>query len=136
MARTRLGSVQDPVMTRRRIAFRGLLSAIALAALVGQAPAPRAQVAPQVVTPVERGRVIADQECSSCHAIGLDGESPFEGAPRWRDLHRRFDVADLAEALAEGIMVGHEAMPSRAFAPDEVDGLIAYLKSLETPPPR
>jgi len=122
-------------MTHRKFASRGLLSAIALAALIGQASAPRAQVtAPRSVPPVERGRVIAEEECSSCHAVGLTGESPFEGAPRWRDLHRRFDVADLAEALAEGIMVGHEAMPSRAFPPDDVEGLIAYLKSLEPKP--
>ena len=124
-------------MTHRRFASRGLLCAVALATLIGQTSAPLAQVAaPRSVPPVERGRGIAEAECSSCHAIGPTGESPFEGAPRWRDLHRRFDVADLAEALAEGIMVGHEAMPSRAFAPDEVEGLIAYLKSLETTPPR
>ncbi|MCF8505639.1 MAG: cytochrome c [Caulobacter sp.] len=121
-------------MTHRKIIFTGLLSAIAAAALIGQPAAPRAQGYAPVVSPVERGRLIADQECSSCHAIGLTGDSPFEGAPRWRDLHRRFDVADLAEAFAEGIMVGHEAMPSRAFPPDDVEGLIAYLKSLEPKP--
>ncbi|MBI5941297.1 MAG: c-type cytochrome [Caulobacterales bacterium] len=124
-------------MTFRDLTARGLLGAVALAAsaaiLLAPAGAPRAQTA--APDPVEIGRVIAERDCSTCHAIGREGNSPFEGAPRWRDLHARFDVADLGEALAEGISVGHEAMPERTYEPAEVQALVAYLKSLEAVEP-
>lgn len=111
------------------------LTAATLAVLVTPGVAPRAQTSPTSAADVAFGQIIAERDCSSCHAIGREGDSPFEGAPRWRDLHNRFDVADLGESLAEGISVGHEAMPTRAYEPADVQALIAYLKSLETPAP-
>jgi K+-transporting ATPase ATPase B chain len=39
--------------------------------------------------------------------------------------------ANFAEALAEGIRTGHPQMPEFVFAPDEVDSIIAYLKSIQ-----
>ena len=124
-------------MTVGMIVTRAVLAggAVALALVVATAagPATWARTPPPAgVAPVEAGRVIAERDCAACHAIGAEGESPLEGAPRWRDLHRRFDVGDLGEALAEGIMVGHEAMPAKPYEPAEVQALIAYLKSLET----
>jgi len=123
-------------MTKRDIVSAGLrlglLSALAVAGLAGPAPATQAQNPRPPWPVVEQGRGIAERDCSSCHAIGPTGESPLEGAPRWRDLHDRFDVTDLGEALAEGIMVGHEAMPAKPYEPADVQALIAYLKSLET----
>jgi mono/diheme cytochrome c family protein len=128
-------------MTIRDFVSRGLLlgAPLILTALVAASPgsasqaqtppAPAAPAAP--VAPVEAGRAIAERDCSSCHAVGREGESPLEGAPRWRDLHSRFPVDDLAEALAEGISVGHAGMPDGAYEPADVQSLIAYLKSLE-----
>jgi hypothetical protein len=50
-------------------------------------------------------------------------------------LHQRYDVGDLAEALAEGIIVVHngsgEQMPEYMLQPDEIDDLIAFLRSLQ-----
>jgi mono/diheme cytochrome c family protein len=49
-------------------------------------------------------------------------------------LHQRYDVAGLAEALAEGIVVGNTGgrqMPMFVLSVDEIEDLIAYLKSLE-----
>lgn len=112
----------------------GLLTvAVAAAVLAAPGPAPLARTPPAAADPVAPGWMIAERDCSACHAIGPEGESPLEGAPRWRDLHQRFDVDDLAESLAEGIVVGHEAMPVRAYEPADVQALVAYLKSLETP---
>jgi cytochrome c len=79
----------------------------------------------------EAGRAFAEANCAGCHAIGRTGESPLAAAPPFRTLHRRYPVEHLAEAFAEGIETGHEAMP--AFELDEagIADLLAYLKSLE-----
>ncbi|MER2252841.1 cytochrome c [Methylorubrum podarium] len=78
-----------------------------------------------------RGETIARTNCARCHAIGRVGASPLAEAPPFRDLHRRYPVTDLAEALAEGITTGHPAMPEFRLDPDEAQALIAYLRSLE-----
>jgi cytochrome c len=80
---------------------------------------------------VARGRTLAQTNCARCHAVGRVGRSPLREAPPFRDLHTRYPVEDLAEALAEGIRTGHPGMPEFRFDPDQVDALIAYLKSLE-----
>ncbi len=44
---------------------------------------------------------------------------------------KRYPVDDLQEALAEGIMVGHDAeMPQFELDPEEIDDLLAYLDGL------
>lgn len=102
------------------------LAACGLAGAALAAPADRAQVA--------AGRRILDRDCAACHAIGPRGQSLRQTAPPFRDLHRRYDVAGLEEALAEGIMVGHAAMPAKAYAAKDIEAMIAYLKSLEVQP--
>jgi len=78
-----------------------------------------------------RGREIASAHCAACHAIAPGGDSPLAQAPPFRTLSRSYQVSDLQEALAEGISVGHPAMPAFEFAPDDVDALIAYLESIQ-----
>ena len=63
---------------------------------------------------------------------GVPGESPLAKAPPFRTLHERYPVENLSEALAEGIRTGHPAMPQfDALDAEQIDDLIAYLKSLE-----
>lgn len=104
-------------------------------ALAIAAPATRAQTSDAPADSIAVGRVLVDQNCGGCHATGRDGDSPLPQAPRFRDLHERFAVEDLSEAFAEGVIVGHGPMPEWRFEPDDVQALVAYLKSLETPPP-
>ena len=80
---------------------------------------------------LQRGREIAQAHCASCHAVGSAGESPFPEAPPFRALSRNYRVASLEEALAEGISVGHPAMPEFQFEPDDVHALVAYLQSIQ-----
>jgi len=80
---------------------------------------------------LERGRAILAENCSRCHATGTEGNSPLPAAPAFRQLGEHYPVADLAEALAEGIVTGHPAMPEFTFEPDEIDAIIAYLQSLQ-----
>jgi cytochrome c len=80
---------------------------------------------------VDRGRALAQANCARCHAIGRAGESPLPKAPPFRTLHRRYPIQNLAEAFAEGIRVVHP-MPEFRLEPNQIDDLIAYLKSLES----
>lgn len=80
---------------------------------------------------IQHGRALAAAQCSSCHAIDASGESPAPEAPPFRTLSRNYRVDTLEEALAEGISVGHPAMPQFEFAPDDVDALVAYLQSIQ-----
>lgn len=79
---------------------------------------------------IETGRVLADENCARCHAVGVEGESPHDDAPPFRDVVQQWPPAHLAEALAEGIVVGHPEMPEFTFSESEIDALIAYLESL------
>lgn len=80
-------------------------------------------------TLAERGRIIADTYCSECHATGASDDSARAEAPPMRTFHQRWPVDHLAEALAEGIMVGHEDMPEFRMTTSEIDAFLAYLES-------
>lgn len=80
---------------------------------------------------VEAGRDFALAQCSRCHGVGRLDESPLEQAPPFRRLHERYPIEQLAEAFAEGIVVGHTEMPAFELQPREIEALVAYLKSLE-----
>jgi cytochrome c len=93
-------------------------------------PALIAKTAIAQTTPSERGQAIAERHCARCHAIGPAGHSPMGLAPPFRDLSQRYPIETLAEALAEGIMTGHPAMPHFAFHPREIDALLTYIDGL------
>ena len=80
--------------------------------------------------PVARGRIMAEEQCSTCHAVGKDDESAAQGAPAFRELGERYPVDQLEEALAEGIVTGHADMPEIEWEAEEVADFIAYLKSI------
>ncbi|GBD49620.1 cytochrome c class I [Methylopila sp. Yamaguchi] len=68
---------------------------------------------PLAIEPAEqRGLAFAKTNCDGCHAIGRSGVSALRIAPPFRDLHTRYSVDMLAEALAEGIVTGHPTMPT------------------------
>lgn len=78
-----------------------------------------------------RGRELLETNCSRCHAVGPEGPSPLKAAPAFRTLGERYPVDDLEEALAEGIITGHAAMPELSFEPGDVAAIIAYMRSLQ-----
>ena len=81
-----------------------------------------------------RGAKLVQERCSSCHAVGREGRSRYPAAPPLRTLHKKYDVEGLAEAFAEGILVHHKGekpMPEFVLTPEEIDDLIAYLRTLE-----
>lgn len=82
-------------------------------------------------TAAQRGRTYAQAHCAKCHAIGRTGDSSFKAAPPFRTLHQRYPIESLGEALAEGIVTGHPAMPQFKLAPEQIHDLLTYLKTLE-----
>jgi mono/diheme cytochrome c family protein len=83
-----------------------------------------------------RGERLVDLECGACHAVRRDDASPLPAAPPLRAVFGTYPPAYLAEALAEGIVVGHARMPEFRFAPGEIDAIVAYLDQLASPVPR
>lgn len=97
------------------------------------AGAPAASAAPASTALLKEGAGLARNNCGSCHAIGPTGASPNPKAPPFRRLARRYPLSHLEEALAEGIVVGHEGldMPQFRFDTREVEALLAYLASIQ-----
>lgn len=85
------------------------------------------------MAPSERGYALAQKLCARCHAIGRDGLSPMGLAPPFRELSQRYPVEMLAEALAEGIVTGHSAMPIFTFEPRDINALLTYINGLALP---
>lgn len=80
---------------------------------------------------VARGRLLVQRYCAGCHSVTRTGASPHAAAPPFRELHDRYPVDSLAEALAEGILVGHPAMPEMKFPPGDVKAILAYIDSIQ-----
>jgi cytochrome c len=102
--------------------------AIALLAAFSLATAASAQERAQR----QRGEILVHRYCAGCHAVEPTGDSPNAAAPPFRELHRRYSIDNLAEALAEGMLVGHPAMPEFEFQPNDIQAIVSYLKSIQT----
>lgn len=79
---------------------------------------------------IARGKGLLTDKCAKCHAIEKSGDSPLAKAPPFRELHKHYPIANIAEALAEGIVTGHPDMPSTPFVQDDIDAIIGYIDSL------
>ena len=79
---------------------------------------------------VRAGQRFAEKHCATCHSIGAEGNSPFPDAPPFRTFAQKWPLESIEEALAEGIVVGHEAMPEFELSPRQIADFIGYLKTL------
>lgn len=107
---------------RRQISFSARVVAVGLLLASPAIAADTSQI--------DAGRHALDTRCSRCHAIGLEGQSPHNQAPPFRELMKRYPPESLAEALAEGIVSGHPDMPEYVLSPEEIEAVIAYLHTL------
>jgi mono/diheme cytochrome c family protein len=102
-----------------------LTFAIAGVALSLQASAGFAQ------SPSERGRVLLNDYCARCHAIGKTGKSPHEAAPAFRTLGRSLDLDEFAIRLQRGLLPGHPDMPAFKFEKEDARAVAAYLRDIQ-----
>jgi len=112
-------------------ASHGRQSLVVVQLILFSASSLGAAAASDQATDERKGRTIVQMNCATCHAIGRQGDSPMAKAPPFRDLHKRYPVENLQEALGEGIATGHSKMPEFKFEPKQVDEIIYYLKTLE-----
>ena len=116
-----------------------ILLTMAVVAALGMArpePQPEAPPAAAVAVPValpsaERGHALVQRDCGGCHAVEATGDSDLAAAPPFRTLHARYPLESLEEALAEGILAGHPAMPEYEYAPEDIADILAWMKTLE-----
>ncbi|MFN3911203.1 c-type cytochrome [Hyphomonas sp.] len=117
------------------------LSACTKAAVDGDSPVPAAPsiAEERPITELDerigRGEAVAEAACAECHAIGADGDSPHADAPPFRFLHRTVEIGALRQAFAEGKVTDHPDMPDWAFDPLDLDGLVAYLETVQARDP-
>lgn len=79
---------------------------------------------------IRRGRALAQKYCAMCHALGKTGPSPKEGVIPFRDLHTRYPIDDLDEALGEGLVINHPDMPEITLSVAQIYDFKAYIRSL------
>jgi len=101
-----------------------LLSGLTLLAWV---PAQADEPAPPNIA---AGRALAEKLCARCHATGPAGKSPHKEASPFRTFASKWPLESLEEPLAEGIIVGHHAMPEFKFKPEQIADLLGYIASL------
>ena len=108
------------------VLFAGLALLPACAGLdAGSAPAPTR------LEQIAKGRELATEHCSTCHAIGAAGDSPAEEAPPWRDIADTFTPTTLNGLLSQGISARHPTMPAFEFSRSDAEALSAYLHSVQ-----
>jgi cytochrome c len=95
-------------------ALVGAVVALGLAGTAWAAPSPDA------------GRLVAQRECGSCHAVGSGGASPFADAPPFPSLRRRYNAEQFAALLPRRLEEAHPRMPRLRLDPDEEANLTAY----------
>ncbi len=80
-----------------------------------------------------RGRMLALRLCAQCHAIGKFGPSPQNGAPPFRHLDTRIDLATFQQRLRQGLMSGHPDMPEFRFTREDARAFVTYLRLIQRP---
>jgi cytochrome c len=111
--------------------FPGLRNELDIADVIAYLASVQQSATDTATDALELGRTLVETQCGGCHATGRDGASPRPDAPAFRTLHERYPVADLTEALVEGLVSGHPDMPEFTFEPDEADAIVNYLETLE-----
>lgn len=113
-------------MPRTALLVAAVSLALAVPAHVGATP-PQLSVKQQI----DLGRRLVARNCGMCHTLSRIGPSPNPQAPPFRSLSARFDVEQLGEGLATGILTEHPAMPEFRFEPYEVVAIVRYLRSVQ-----
>ena len=82
---------------------------------------------------VARGEAYARDRCAECHATDRQTEySPVREAPRFEKLANTPGMT--AMALTAWLYSSHKSMPNLIVKGENLDNLVAYIRSLKRPP--
>jgi mono/diheme cytochrome c family protein len=123
------GEARVPSRSFGEAGFSAVRAGLAAATALLIASAPSAYAVEKGLA--DKGEVLVKENCSRCHAIGKEGDSPHKEAPPFRTLSKNYPIEDLSESLAEGIVSGHPDMPIFVFSPHDVEAIIEYLQSIQ-----
>lgn len=76
------------------------------------------------------GRQVAEQLCSSCHALGQQGVSPNPAAPPFRIVLGKYDEASLVKDLDRAVGLSHLKMPTFHLGDGHAKDLVAFMRSI------
>jgi cytochrome c len=84
----------------------------------------------QDVDTLQKGKAMAEQVCSECHAIRKgEARSPNTLAPAFEKVAMTPGMTSIA--LTAALRTSHRAMPNIILSDDELRGVIAYITSLK-----
>lgn len=109
---------------RRTTLIVGAVMLATVGTVAAQSPAAQSPAA-------QRGLNFVLLHCAQCHAIDKVSESPLTIAPPFRTLHFKYPIESLQRPLSEGIIANHPSMPQFRLDADQVNDVIAFMKSLE-----
>ena len=77
-----------------------------------------------------QGEALAKQYCIRCHATGKTDESNHPSVRPLREIAAAGPMPMLEAARKTGSIAGHDEMPEFDMELDQINALIAYLKSI------
>lgn len=104
--------------------MKPILSLITVALLAGPA------LAADDATRIAEGKRLAQINCSRCHNLEAEGESPLTDAPPFREIARNYDRYELVDGFMEGLAVRHPLMPDWDVTEPQAQDLTAFVMSL------
>lgn len=108
-----------------------LFPGIALVGFLGGCAAQGAAPPAGTVAGPNRGVMVAERACASCHAVGMVGASHNPSAPPFRDIRIRYNTISLERELARIAKEGHFEMRQTAIAESDIPEIVAYIETLQ-----
>ena len=91
---------------------------------------PAAAVAQDNAALVAEGKRLSEINCTRCHNIEAEGESPITDAPPFREISLNYDTMELIDGFMEGLAVRHPLMPDWEVTEPQAEELTAFIMSL------
>lgn len=83
---------------------------------------------------IARGKALAETNCSHCHAVGLEGESPNVNAPTFRNFSSYHEIGMIHRLLLENTSAEHTGMPHFDITLEQTGDIIAWINWLQPVP--
>ncbi|MDR3513448.1 MAG: cytochrome c [Caulobacteraceae bacterium] len=78
---------------------------------------------------VARGEALAQQQCASCHGLGLTDASQFPGAVAFRDMRFDYNAISYERSVTQAHQ-GRTGMPPAQLSLEDIGDIGAYVRSL------